>query len=107
MFSVSEVNRPNIFIGAVALYNFNIERKTCEFGRIIVDHNNTYEEGLGLEATICACKIGFEYFEFQNVFLEVFRENIAAIKTYQKAGFIACSEINGIIKMCLKKRIHD
>lgn len=101
MFSVFEVKRPEIFIGTVALYNIN--EKTCEFGRIIIDHSVTNEKGLGYDTTICACKIGFEQFGLDKIILEVFNDNIPAIKTYKKVGFIVYGEENRMLKMVLKK----
>lgn len=103
MFSVSEVKRPDFFIGAAALYNFNDDKKTCEFGRIVIDRDAATEKGLGLDTTICACKIGFEQLGMQKIVLEVFSDNIRAVKTYQKAGFITHCEANGILKMELIK----
>lgn len=103
MFSVSEVQRPDLFIGAVALYNFNNEEKTCEFGRIVINSDTATERGLGLDTTVCACKIGFKQLGLQKIVLEVFSNNIRAVKTYQKAGFIRYDEANRLLKMELLK----
>ena len=103
MFSVSEVKRPDLFIGAVALYNFNNEEQTCEFGRIVIDGDAATEKGLGFDTTVCACKIGFEQLGLQKIVLEVLSDNIRAVKTYHKAGFLIYGEANRMLKMELMK----
>lgn len=87
MFSIHPINQQDRFIGAVALYGINEESKTAEFGRLIIDKETAKEKGLGYDATMCACTIGFEQIGLNKILLEVFEENISAIKTYQKACF--------------------
>ncbi|MGX8127565.1 GNAT family N-acetyltransferase [Clostridioides difficile] len=87
MFKIEEINNPNKFIGAVAIYNVEMKNCTGEFGRLIIDSHATNSKGLGYEATICACKIGFDELKLNKINLEVFSDNIKALKTYIKAGF--------------------
>ena len=75
-------------IGYVALYDINVEEKTCEFGRIIVDKTKVFEKGIGFQITKCCCDIGFEKLGMDMIYLEVFSDNIPALKTYLKVGFI-------------------
>lgn len=107
MFSISQLNNLSTFIGAVALYNVNKESNTCEFGRIIINSLNIPERGLGYDATLCACEIGFEELGMKTILLELFCDNIKAIKTYKRAGFINDTEQDGIIKMVLEKDRFD
>lgn len=86
MFSVIHKATKN-WIGAVALYNISRELMSAEFGRLLIDAGKTGEKGLGLEATQCACQIGFSSLGLKKIYLEVFEENPAAIRTYEKAGF--------------------
>jgi len=104
-FSVSEIKRPDFFIGAVALYNFINDGKACEFGRIVIDRDATTEKGLGFDTTVCACRIGFEQLGVQKIMLEVFSDNISAMKTYLRAGFIVNEKEYGnkLLKMELLK----
>ena len=103
MFSIAEVKKPDVFIGAVALYNFNNVKKSCEFGRIVIDCNIATEKGLGYDAVICACKIGFEQLGLHLIELEVFNDNIPSIKTYHKAGFTCRSEHDKLLSMTINK----
>ena len=83
--SLKEDKRP---IGYVALYDIDNEKKTCEFGRIIVDKTKVLEKGIGAQITKCCCDIGFEKLGMNMIYLEVFSDNIPALKTYLKVGFI-------------------
>ena len=75
------------WIGAVALYNIDVINNQAEFGRIVVDGESVHKRGLGLDTTICACQIGFKQLGISKIKLEVYSNNIAAKKTYEKAGF--------------------
>ncbi|WP_315323209.1 GNAT family N-acetyltransferase [Fusobacterium pseudoperiodonticum] len=83
--SLKEDKRP---IGYAALYDINDAKKTCEFGRIIVDKTKVLEKGMGFQITKCCCDIGFEKLGMNMIYLEVFSDNIPALKTYLKVGFI-------------------
>lgn len=87
MFSVIS-NANSSFIGTVALYNVDENKKTAEVGRIIVDKKITNEKGLGLEVTTAALFIGFDMIGLHTIHLEVFADNIRAISVYKKTGFI-------------------
>ena len=86
MFSIYS-NQSASWIGAVALYDINESTHESEFGRLLIDREKSLAYGLGVDATLCACKIGFEQLNLKKIKLEVFCENIAAIKTYERAGF--------------------
>lgn len=103
MFSVYYKNT-DIWIGVVGLYN--IIAQEAEFGRIIVDSKLVNEKGLGLDTTICTCKIGFNNINISKIKLEVFSNNFSAIKTYEKAGFKYLDKITldtNILNMELSK----
>lgn len=84
MFSVY-YRHTDIWIGAIGLYN--ILDREAEIGRIIVNSKLVNEKGLGLDTTICACKISFSRLNISRIKLEVFSNNLSAINTYKKAGF--------------------
>jgi len=90
MFSVFH-KKSNLWIGAVSLYD--IYARQAEFGRLLIDGDSVNERKLGLDTTICTCKIGFKQLNLLLIKLEVFTNNIAAIKTYEKAGFISIGNL--------------
>ena len=76
------------WIGAAALYNIDDIGKKGEFGRLLIDKERVLvEKGLGIDATLMVCYYGFKTLQLDYIELEVFKNNIAAIKTYQHAGF--------------------
>lgn len=89
MFSIFQQKR---WIGAVALYNIKYEERIAEFGRLMIVKSTVVRKGLGTVATICACKIGFEQLGLSKIYLEVYEDNLPAIKTYERAGFFRCGE---------------
>lgn len=99
MFTVSELANPEVFIGAAAIYNVDEEHKRAEFGRLIIDKTLAAGKGLGYDATVCACNIGFEQLGLAEIYLEVLSDNISALKTYIKAGFSETGSESGIIYM--------
>jgi RimJ/RimL family protein N-acetyltransferase len=103
MFRISLKNNTGTFIGAVAIYHVDSNNRSGEFGRLLIDHTIVAEKGLGVDATVCACKIGFEYFNLQTIKLEVLDNNKRAIKTYEKSGFIFRDKINTILVMCIER----
>lgn len=92
MFSVTRSAQPDQFIGAVALYHIDQNNGSAEFGRILIDSENVKEKGLGLDATLCVLKIGFGQMGLERVYLEVFSDNMRAIRLYEKAGFTKTGE---------------
>lgn len=92
MFSAYHRDNPEQFIGAVSIYN--IKNGRGEFGRIIVDKQQIAKKGIGVMIAKCVCQIAFKQLALQSLVLEVFSDNIAAIKTYEKVGFKKTSEID-------------
>ena len=88
MFSAFMKDDQTTPVGYVALYDINKDSKKCEFGRIIVDKNRILKKGIGYQITKCLCEIGFQKLGVDMIYLEVFSDNIPALKTYEKAGFV-------------------
>lgn len=84
VFSVIRI-ADNEFIGITSLYDIN--NKVAEFGRLMLNKEKIQEKGYGLEAVLATCKIGFKQLNLDRIILEVKEDNIAAYKTYEKAGF--------------------
>lgn len=96
MFSIHH-KKSGVWIGAAALYRVDRMRRLAEFGRLVVDGKRVHEKGLGLDATVCLCNLGFETLGLSKITLEVYQNNIPALKTYAKAGFtVVASDCNRI-----------
>jgi len=80
----------DIWIGTVSIYD--IKDDCAEFGRLMIDKTKVNKKGLGMESTICVCNLAFEKLGIKNIHLEVYKDNIAAIKTYQCARFSIVGE---------------
>lgn len=86
MFSVYHLETGK-WVGAVGIYDLDEETGQAEFGRLMVDSGIVGEHGLGTYATICASEIAFAVLKVKKLILEVYADNIAAIKTYDRSGF--------------------
>ena len=108
MFSVYS-QKSGQWIGAVALYDVDLAAHKAEFGRLLIDRDSAGEAGLGTDTTICACEMAFQYFGVTTLFLDVYKENIPALRTYIKAGFSTIEEFSDahhkrMIRMqCIRK----
>lgn len=76
------------WIGSASLYNFSQDGTEAEFGRIVIEG----AKGEGSTAVSAVCSIGFEQLGLSVISLEVFSDNIRAVRAYQKAGFIITDE---------------
>lgn len=102
MFSVYHI-RTGKWIGAVGIYDLDEETGRAEFGRLLIDKTGINENGLGTDATICACRIAFSMLRVKRIALEVYVDNGAAIQTYLRSGFRLCGEISDINGKKLKQ----
>jgi len=84
-FAIEETDIFNKLIGSLSLYNF--DNKACEFGRVLIGKTAARGKGLGFLATVLCLYIGFNKFEIDNVFATVDKNNMSALKAYEKAGF--------------------
>ena len=86
IFAIIEDDVLKRLVGSLSLYQFN--GPECLFGKILIGDNEAHGRKIGLNATMAAAKIAFEQLGINRVNLYVFPENIAACKTYQRAGFV-------------------
>ncbi len=87
MFAIED-NKTGEFIGAVGLYDINPEEKCAEIGRIIVDRFKSGGRGYASKALECACKIGVEQLGLTRIYAEIYSDNIASLRSFEKIGFI-------------------
>lgn len=86
MFIVSE-SSSGILFATVSLYDIDFTNLSAEFGRIMIGEEDYKGKGLGAKITSAIVNYAFEELNLKNVYLEVFSDNLSAIKTYEKAGF--------------------
>ena len=105
MFKIALTGSPEDFIGAVGIYNTRVSTGQGEFGRLVIDREMTGNmRGLGLDATIAVLDVAFSQMSLSEVYLEVLNENIAAIKTYERAGFEHLEDDGQIKRMTISKQ---
>lgn len=85
-FVIEECSVLNRIVGSLSLYSFRGD--TVEFGKILIGDKEAHGKQIGYNATVAALRIAFEVLNLKTVVLEVYEENIAAKKIYEKAGFV-------------------
>lgn len=74
------------YLGTVSLKNIDLENCNAEFA--IAIRKAAQGKGVGHKATILILKKAFTEIGLQRVYLNVFANNVPAIKLYEKCGFI-------------------
>ena len=78
-----ESNKP---IGSVYFRDIDKTKKEAEYG-IFIGEDHAIGKGYGNETAKLALKYAFETMGLKRIFLRVFADNKAAIKSYENAGF--------------------
>lgn len=86
MFSVYD--KQGQFLGGAALYHIDEVDRTAEFGRLLIDKKAAGQTGVGYLVLQACCLLAEKEFNLHTLHLDVQSDNIAAYKTYLKAGFI-------------------
>lgn len=73
-------------VGSVYFRDIDREHNKAEYG-IFIGEEDALGRGFGTEAARLALNYAFEELRLHKVFLRVFAENTAAVKSYEKAGF--------------------
>ncbi|MBI4833601.1 MAG: GNAT family N-acetyltransferase [Planctomycetes bacterium] len=74
-------------IGSAGLYTINWISRSAEF-RVIIGETLYWDKGIGVEITKLLTEYGFSKLNLNKVWLGVNASNLAAVKCYEKAGFI-------------------
>jgi RimJ/RimL family protein N-acetyltransferase/glycosyltransferase involved in cell wall biosynthesis len=85
------------YVGNVQLTDI-ILNKTAEF-HIFIGNKSFWGKGVAKEATYQILQYAKEVLNLQSVFLDVNKENLPAIKSYKKNGFVIVNETNDSIRM--------
>lgn len=78
------------YLGTVSLKKIDLENGNAEFA--IVTRKKAHGKGIGHQATILILKKAFYEIGLQRVYLNVFSNNTAAIRLYERCGFRAEGE---------------
>lgn len=74
-------------VGSVYLRDINADSRKAEYG-IFIGEEDALGKGYGTEAARLAVGYGFEKLCLHKIFLRVFADNRAAVRSYEKAGFV-------------------
>jgi diamine N-acetyltransferase len=99
LFVIDETARLHKPIGQVSLYKIDWQAGSAEFGRIMIGENDAHGAGYAIEATALLVDFGFRQLGLREIYLEVFTQNGRAIHVYEKCGFRAEAESNGLLPM--------
>jgi len=80
-------------IGTIFIKNIDRKNSKGEYG-IFIGESDARGKGYSTKATFKILKYAFEVLMLNRVYLTVFSDNLAAIKSYEKSGFIK----EGILK---------
>lgn len=85
-FAIVETSKLNRIVGSLAIYDFKQDQ--AEVGKILVGDPEAHGISVGTNAFKAAVKVAFDVLEKEKVVLHVFSDNIPAVKSYKKAGFV-------------------
>lgn len=91
----------NIYVGNIQLTNIK-ENQNAQF-HIFIGETQYWGRGIGQKATRCLLNIAFDELKLEEVYLFVNSKNSAAIKIYEKTGFLYEHTDGDFIKMSIKK----
>lgn len=74
-------------IGNCGAFSMDIVNRSSELG-IMIGDKSEWNKGYGAEAMTLLLKHGFETLNMNRVFLRVYAENVRAVRSYEKAGFV-------------------
>ncbi|WP_281184330.1 GNAT family N-acetyltransferase [Trichlorobacter lovleyi] len=82
------VTNNNVPIGTMALSHIDLTSSKAEYGRALIAVDGYQGKGYAKEALLLILQYAFNTLQLNRVFLEVFSDNLPAIKLYKKSGFI-------------------
>lgn len=103
VFIIEEAQAEKLPIGQVSIYHVDWEERSAEFGRLMIAEPQAAGRGLARVATQAALSFAFQELGMEEVYLEVYKENVKAVTIYRNVGFQIEKVWDNIIKM----RIFD
>jgi len=102
VFIIEEVHVLKRPVGQVAIYQIDWQKRTGEFGRLMIGDEEAGRRGLASEATKLLVDSALESWGLDEVFLETFADNIAAVSVYKRCGF-GLSGVKGRVLLYSKR----
>lgn len=96
-----ETNRP---VGSVYLRDIDMTHRKAEYG-IFIGEEDARGKGYGSSAARLMIQYAFEEMNLHRLFLRVYAENIQAIRSYEKAGFVKEAHLRDDV--CIQGKYHD
>ena len=96
-----ETNRP---VGSVYLRDIDMTHRKAEYG-IFIGEEDARGKGYGSSAARLMIQYAFEEMDLHRLFLRVYAENIQAIRSYEKAGFVKEAHLRDDV--CIQGKYHD
>ncbi len=81
------VAKTGIVLGMAGLYNIDNQRRTAEFGRLLIGAQRYRGAGFGKEACRMLLSLAFECLNLKQVYLSVYDWNVKAVGLYDALGF--------------------
>jgi diamine N-acetyltransferase len=86
-------------IGQLSIYDIDWDQKQAEFGRFMIGETAALGQGLAKEATRLLVEFAESEWGLEQIYLEVYADNLSAIALYQRCGFFMISSSKGIVRM--------
>jgi len=80
------------YIGNIALHGIDRDNSNAFFG-IVIGNSKNHGKGMGTEAVRLLLLYAFRNLGLNMVFLNVFADNVRAIRSYEKLGFKKCGTL--------------
>ena len=97
VFVIHEVEKLRRVVGSVSLYNIDLEKSTCEVGRIQIGDSEAHGMGLGRKSLVGAIKVAFKCLGIKKIEASVHKDNIQAHTNDIKIGFRIVGEIDSVV----------
>ena len=97
----SDTDRP---VGSVYIRDIDKTHQKAEYG-IFIGEPQARGKGYGTAAAQLMIKYCFEELQLHRLFLRVYAENIQAIRSYEKAGFVKEAHLREDV--CIDGKYHD
>lgn len=74
-------------IGNCGIFGIEMPNHSAELG-IVIGEKSEWDKGYGAEAMTLLLRHGFETLNLHRLFLRVYADNVRAVRSYEKAGFV-------------------